>query len=433
MNANIILNIPPEILDRIFRHCERFRKDRSRPTLVPNSRLRLLLLVCRKWHGIAERRLYSSVSIGSDVAVKDKNRERRDIFGKDVCRRFCEMVENNTRIASLVRELCLGCEHIHPEESEMHIRIIRACTNVESIELNGCDGALLDDLKAVLAKSNLISLSLSGAPLRDYGSYAITEESGPIFSLSETLSLLPSWPRLQAISVTSGDARDVNGYEDIEHRLALEELRHACPTLRRISIGDSVFNSKDLQFLSHVAPNLEDIYMFIWPKCTDILRKCLETWCSSLKHLWVNTYGLSYSVAVPPNFSPVLIPSMVKLRELRSLNTSAPLFTASALLRLPKLEKLTFTRGTHSQCVELAQLIGKGKIPCLRELRIALFEFDTDNEQETRNQRELEVCAGLRRVCETRKIIFRDSFASVELEEHYGYDEEMRSEASEDD
>lgn len=426
-------DIPPELLDRIFERCQ---KNRGYKTFVPQSHLHPLLLVCKNWHGVAERRLYRSISIGSDRAVQDKNGDEKVILGRDLSRRLCETVENNVRISSFVRDLNLGCECIRPDESEIHVRIIRACRNVESINLRGCDASILDDLKAALAKSDLTSLVLWGTSLQDDGDF-MSGESRPMLALSEILTLLPNWPRLETISVVTGHPRDEDGYAHIETS-DLEGLERACPALRYISIRDgSTFYSRDLAFLAHIAPNLEVVHIFIGLKCSDVLRACLGTWSSSLQGLYVNTYAFYYSDEVPPNFSPVFTPSMAELLELTWLDTSAPLFTVNALALLPKLENLAFTRGTYTQCMELAQLIEKGKMPSLRKLEMSLFEFNgnppTDDEREARERRELEVGKELRRVCKPRNIFYKDFFTSVEeLEEHNGYDEEICSEASDD-
>ncbi|KLO09129.1 hypothetical protein SCHPADRAFT_579147 [Schizopora paradoxa] len=271
---------PPELLDRIFQYCE---KSPRYNLLIPQLRLHPLLLVCKNWHGVAERGLYRSVSIGSDRTIKDKNGEVKLIQGRDRCRRFCETAESNAKIAYLVRDLSLGCECIRPDESEMHVRIIRACRNVESINLRGCDATILDDLKAALAKSDLTSLVLWGTSLQDDGDF-MSGESRPMLALSEILTLLPNWPRLETISVVTGHPRDEDedGYAHIETS-DLEGLERACPALRYISIRDgSTFYSRDLAFLAHIAPNLEVVHIFIGLKCSDVLRACLGTWSSSL-------------------------------------------------------------------------------------------------------------------------------------------------------
>lgn len=259
-----------------------------------------------------------------------------------------------------------------------------------------------------------------------------------MLALSEILSLLPNWPRLQTISALRGNGRNVDGFAHIEQPSDLEKLEDACPSLRHISILDYVFDSRDLIFLAQIAPNLEDITVFVGMDCSAVLRNCLEVWSSSLKHLHANTYTFFYSGSVPPDFSPAFTPSMAKLDELRSLDTSAPFFAASALALLSKMEKLRFTRGTYLQCMELAKLIGKGEMPCLRELEMSLFEFNgsppPDEERKLRDQREDEVGRELRRVCTPREIFYRDNLTSVEeLEAHYGYSEDVYSEESDND
>ncbi len=100
-------NIPPEVMDRFFKHCE-LDYCKSLNHFSPNFPLYPLLFVCKEWHAIVERRLYASVSLGSDRAATDRNERRMEIIGKDVCKRFCDTVRDNPRLASLVRELRLG-------------------------------------------------------------------------------------------------------------------------------------------------------------------------------------------------------------------------------------------------------------------------------------------------------------------------------------
>lgn len=118
-DANAAANAPPELLDRIFKLCE--RRYRYIPAdgckFFPNSRVQPFLLVCKKWHAVAERRLYTSVSLGSSRVVRDRNGQKLELKSKDVYKRFCETVENDVRLASLVRELRLGITSV--EESTL--------------------------------------------------------------------------------------------------------------------------------------------------------------------------------------------------------------------------------------------------------------------------------------------------------------------------
>ncbi|KLO06682.1 hypothetical protein SCHPADRAFT_910137 [Schizopora paradoxa] len=427
-------NIPPELLDRIFGHCERYRRI---PKFVPNSRLQPLLLVCKNWHGVAERRLYFSVSLGNDRTVKGRNGEKREIKGKDICRKFCETVKSNERVASLVRELRLGCQDIQPEESELHIRIIRNCKNVERVDIQGCDFSQLDDLKAALAERNLVSLSLSGASLRLLTSQD-HNEGRPMLALPEVLNLLPNWPRLELFTMVMCDPRRDNIYQQLESPSDLN--KNACPALRRISVLESNFFSTHLRFLAHIAPNLEDIAIFIGIDCGPVFKECLEVWSPSIKNLQIDMYEFLDPCPVPVGFLPPISLPMVELCELRSLDTSAPLFTVNALIRLLNLEDLRFTRGTYALCMELARLIEKGKMPCLQGVEMRGFEYEVHGpsaeEREEAKQRELEVGREFRRVCKPRNIFFRDYSTPIkEIEEHYGYHrhDDIHSEASDND
>lgn len=408
-------DLPPELLDRIFSHCERNHRRNYMygPNLLPKSRLQPLLLVCKKWHNVAERRLYASVSVGSDRVVRDRNGSKMEITGKDVCRRFYETVQSNARIASIVRELRMGSIRLDREESEMHVYLIGICKNVEKIELRVCHETLLDDLAAALAKADLISLHLSREQPDLYSG-----RDGQLFSLSTVIRLLQSWPRLETIYANL--SRHDYGPLRKTSLGKLPPAPGACPALRTIDIFGDTFHSAELSELGDIAPRLEEISATVHHDCDEVLQQCVKSWSSSLKRIVIFTP--LYSKPFPGDACPAISSPMVELRE---LHMPSPLFTPSAAKFLPKLEKLHF-RGEYSHGMELARLIEKGEMPCLREIDTSYVGPIAEDGMHRRDEEmDVEIAKELRRVCRERRIFAQDMFTEVEeLEEHYGYPEE---------
>lgn len=113
------------------------------------------------------------------------------------------------------------------------------------------------------------------------------------------------------------------------------------------------------------------------------------------------------------------------LPELRELWMPSPLLTPSVMHFLPKLEKLSF-RGEYKHGMELARLIQKGGMPCLREIDVCFSDHRSGTDSPIRDEEmDVEIAKELRRVCRKRRIFVQDMFTETEeLEEHYGYPEE---------
>ncbi|KLO09099.1 hypothetical protein SCHPADRAFT_580589 [Schizopora paradoxa] len=269
-------DILPEVLDRIFELCERQHRQMPHwPVFSPKSRLQPLLLVCKKWHSVAERRLYTSVSLGSDRTVKDRNGKKMMIKGKDVCRRFLETVQNNAPIASIVRELRMGSLRNlaqDGEESQMHIRLIAVCKNVEKISLYGCDPSALDKMVETLVNTDLLTLEFTSEQLGGYLGY---EWFVP--SPRTLVDLLCRWPRLQKMRVKmTGGEFDVSLPK-------VPVIPGFCVALKEVDARDSTFDAAQLSRLLDLSPALEDLSITVEKDCGPVLRRSIQAWSSSLK------------------------------------------------------------------------------------------------------------------------------------------------------
>ncbi len=180
--------LPREVTDRIFEFCEpAFNKY----CFSPNSRLHPLLLVCKEWYPIAERRLYSSVSLGDE--------EEFDGVSGWAC--STKLEARILGLASLVRELRLGTGDHARTDTKQHAALIKICKNVQHIQISGYNGYVLDELKAALATTDLVSLSVSHYGLRDW-------EGDSICCHAELLNFMLNWPRLKKIEMADSMMED---------------------------------------------------------------------------------------------------------------------------------------------------------------------------------------------------------------------------------
>ncbi|KLO11755.1 hypothetical protein SCHPADRAFT_458234 [Schizopora paradoxa] len=188
------------------------------------------------------------MSISVDRTVKDWNGRKMEIKGKHVCRRFCESVQSNARVASIVRELRLGSTEAscsNSEESYMHAQIIRLCRNVENITLYGISRyESLEEIGAALSKTNLVFFQLYEHPQlfgRLLGGYL--GGPGPRFPPSAAFSLVQRWPRLQRLRANL----DIVDWTSSLKKVPL--VPGSCFALTCVYFVGAVINSRHLQHL----------------------------------------------------------------------------------------------------------------------------------------------------------------------------------------
>ncbi|KLO09100.1 hypothetical protein SCHPADRAFT_580495 [Schizopora paradoxa] len=429
--GNDLSKLPLELLDRVFDHCERRHLESEQesdvPTFFPNHHLHSLLFVCKRWHAVAERRLYTSVSLGSDRTVTSRDGRPKKIKGKDICERFLETVQENTHLAFLVRELRVASDNaLRREETSMHIRLFGLCKNAEKIVLYGCHSDLFDELAAGLAKTDLVSLQLYRYNLGMYdGSMWATP---PMFSPKTVLGLLQRWPRLRNFHVDLAHT----GYDETYHPLyplvctdslpKLPLVPGSCTALKELIVSGVSSYPGQLEQLMELAPGLEELEMAVRGDCGGVLQRCMQAWSHSLRRL-------SVAVNYPSELSsadeyPVIRCTMPKLRH---MCMPAPLLSANAVVFIPNLETLEF-RGDFSQGKELARLIELSAAPHLRKINVQFYSADWHAEPHDdvvvhttfpeRMDAKIALAKELRRVCGKRGIVVEDWFSrSKEFEE----------------
>jgi hypothetical protein len=108
--------------------------------------LRPLLLVCKAWRGVAERRLYSSISIGCEYE------DTTGLTAAMQLERLLDTLNANWRLAALVTELRFTSMNCDKEESTMQTEVMSLCPNVAHFTLSGYNGFVLEKYHAALAK-----------------------------------------------------------------------------------------------------------------------------------------------------------------------------------------------------------------------------------------------------------------------------------------
>lgn len=397
-------NVPSEVWDYVFKHCERvYKKSELLPVFAPKSRLSPILLVCKEWHIIAERRLYTSISLGSIRAVRDRNGCKKVINGKDVCKRLCATLQKNPRLASLVRELQLGAITLDRGETKNYIRLLDLCENVEILDLGGCAFGLANEVRIALAKTDLISMKLSmhGLPRWLNGER--------VFSAPGLLAFIQKWPRLETIdaSLVQEDCKLIFPSKHPQPTLATAK----CHALREVTIRNSHLKPAEILLLADIAPRLGQLSIWAGAECNGALQQCLQTWSSTLKRLDISTSTFNLHLNTKLRYaSPIFWPPLVELRELRISSSMAP---PSALVYLPKLENLTY-KGEYPDGMELAQIIQSGRLPRLREIDVAFSQSLNILEPSDGLHKEMgtEVAKEIAKACESKHILIKGSLST---------------------
>ncbi len=320
--------IPPEVLDRIFMQFERdsdpfpaWDPNPGDPMVnyTPQSLFHPLLLVCKAWCGVAQRRLYRSAGIGGGPLARRK----------DICRwqAFYRTMSENPYLARLVRKLYLIMPSgSHPmaiagreprEAATQQVQLFRLCQNVESVSIWGADQPFTVLLKVVLPQLDLVQLTIS------FG-------LDPLFcTRSELIVLLLNWPRLQKLSTIGAVFLKVDDDTILPDPLT---SKGRCPELREISIENADLCANHLLALSIIAPNVVNANIGVHYNAEEALEPVLRNWASTLIHFCFETLDLRPISATYPS-----------LREVHYLKVSSSSVPPGALVEhFPRLETLMY-------------------------------------------------------------------------------------------
>lgn len=398
------IDIPPEVVDRIFMHRERAF---NRFLFLPKLRLYPLLFVCKEWHAVAERRLYASVSLGSPKTVLDEDEDEIEIEGEEICDVFYETVSENPRLASLVRELRLGTKNHTREETEQHIELIKLCENVDRVEISGYNGYLLDELKEVLAKKeSLVSLSVSRYGLRD-------QEGDWFCTRSGLIKYMLKWPRLEKIYMEN---KTLASYDEEDETLQEPPtVAGRCPALKEFTVRENRLESVHLNILAKMAPAMHHLEINVNSESAEALTLCIRTWAHTLRYLHLSVYGKKTCSLASVSSG---------LTELRYLNAVSVVIPPSSFVHFRHLEAAMYF-ASSSDAKELTCIVQKkDTLPALRKLtcdRILDEERGSSGVPQNLEKKLFpEATKTLREACNTRKITFSASFMDEE-ESHHEY------------
>jgi hypothetical protein len=123
------------VLDDIFALLKPWARE-----FYPSTHLHPVRLVNRAWGDVAERRLYASISVGSDD-------NEAPVLGADQAKLLAQTLEGNARLADIPREVRLGTMSCDRDETEAHWRILVACKYITHLTLEGYNGYVLGELK----------------------------------------------------------------------------------------------------------------------------------------------------------------------------------------------------------------------------------------------------------------------------------------------
>jgi len=266
------VRVPPEILDRIFNHLGQEPRGDDAPLdsdFEPQRLLHPLLFVCKEWHEIALRRLYSSAGVAYDI----ESVSARETV---VVERFRTTVKDNPRLASLVKELRVSFPFAYKDTTQTLVDLLSLCKRVIRVtiaifyygQLEG-DGELLN----ALAELDLVALDLSGFET--------------LRTPSEFITFMLKWPNLRKINIRCG----FKGQDDPSILPAPSTVRGRCPVLREIAFPWFYIHTKNLNVLCEMAPNVEKLNARPHSCTTEALPSCLRTWSSNLTTLSLGVCG----------------------------------------------------------------------------------------------------------------------------------------------
>jgi len=344
------MQVPPEIIDRIFAFLEP-GLDQSMP-FTPQWLLCPLLLVCKEWHVVAQRRLYSSVSLGDGWTSGG---------GEEICAKFYESIEENPHLAALVQELRLGSYDSSNtgEETLHHARILRLCENAERVEIVGFNNTHREELKDVLLRRDLVELTISRAGLSDRTPTSLPEDTS-FCTLSEMIAYISHCPRLRKLSTTDA----FHHFDDESFLPDPSSVRGCCPNLREITIEDDALSPRYLLTLSEMAPNVEKFHFDSKGIDAGMVQSCLRSWSSTLSYLFLRS-----------NDTCSVAKTCTGLRGLRNLAVRSVHLPPDVLVNFSELETLMYFCESNSEHLEqlVSILQDSNALPSLRQL---CFDLD---------------------------------------------------------
>lgn len=347
-----VSQLPVEVLYHIF---ELSKKPRPYNMYIPQRRLSPLIRVCKHWKPIAERLLYQSVAIGSDLLPHDNwseydrirtswTLERTRAQDGPIClasvivARFLETIEKNQRLAAIVAELQLliPADGAPEEQTQRFSKILTTCPNVKHLKIITLSthpnaGSIL--LEALLLKESLVSFKLD--------TLYCARIADPLWKASDVLRMMRKWRQIEHVQA-SPDTLNYHCPDDEEETEEGVELG-CCPKLQTFALGlndcrRALFRSRDLQDLLNMCPAGIRIFkasLTMDAGTLEALGDCIRAWAPTLENL-----NLRGSLVDETTSSPPLSDSVAGLTRLKILALETLVLDPCVLSTLPNLTGL---------------------------------------------------------------------------------------------
>lgn len=254
----------PELLQKVLVHLANHQielfADIYDNYINPYTFLLPTLLVNGFWHAIAERCLYTYVSLASSDAARSLHRT----------------LTHSRDLASIVQVLRLCTSDRNDEHMVQDvISIISICADAKHIELVGYHNSYdHSNYLRVLRRSSLVSLVIHNMGIGGEGE---TE----FCTASELMAMMADCPQLEELRLEDGLLRTPDR-QSIQPIL----IAGSCRSLKHISITYNDFSAKDLLNLAKVAPFMEVFRMSLKsPLPPTAIIEVLRLWSGTLRDL----------------------------------------------------------------------------------------------------------------------------------------------------
>lgn len=344
-----------------------------------------LLFVCKSWHMISEKLLYSCVSVGGGVplglgqpmgCIPETVPNYTDMpvlyiphWAHEIAKRLMATLATNSRIAGHVKDLRLAIHDtrlsMSPEWTRANTAVLNSCPNVHHLQIIGFDPSESSTLFDVLKNKSLVSFCITP---RSYCSN--TGLLGHSFNL---LELIQRWPNLRTIKV--------DGLHSLEWQNGLNipnapRAPGCCPDLQEIRFTSLVPHPSVLDSLCIMSGHIRDlsIYTRSWfdnDARLEALSGCLNSWSATLERLSLCA-AHSFMRSRPLGEA---LSSLQRLKELE-INRSSDV---GAIADLPSLELLCFSADWGDSRRAMINLIthlnNSQKFPALKYI-VVIDEYD---------------------------------------------------------
>jgi len=392
--------VPVEVLNQIFELVKQPLEDH---TFLPQFPLTPLILVCKSWHPVAERLLYESIAIGShffkftdfyyaDVAQSLDNSGHKLGFkallkglaavnasheqiakpkGRPASvfvQQLLETLENNGRLAGIVKELRILSQVEKDNKSLNHAMVLAACPNISHVEIRYESFSLLarDILVDSLKTKSLISFKL-----------CCLLNNKSLLEVPTFLRIMANWRDIKHVQISPygllHSAPEDND-DDVEPG--------CCSQVQVFDIERStaMLRSRDLRNLLRMCP--AGIKVFKASLTMDngmhaVLQPCLRAWAPTLEIVDLRG-SWRYDSPSPAPISD----DVAKLSKLTVLALSTFIMDPHALSILPNLTEFTVEQTSLSECkIMLLALKDFKKFPALQSVYLMRGQYTDDPEE----------------------------------------------------